>query len=82
MDEETREKTLENLTKGNAADTITRFKHGWEVNFPLIIMNNILLTQSPKGRVKKKMKQAAKEMRKVSKEQSRQAREYVEVGFL
>ena len=85
MDEEKRTKMLEVLTKGTAADMITRLKHGWEVNFPLTMMNNIL-TQSPKGRIKKKLKQDAtkkrKEKNKMIKEQSRQAREDVEVGIL
>lgn len=81
MEEEKRAEMLENLTKGAAADLITRLRHGWEVNFPLTIMNNIL-TQSSKGRVKKKLKQVAKEKKRISKEQSRQAREEVEVGFL
>lgn len=44
-------------------------------------MNNIL-TQSPKGRYKKQLKQAAEEIRKIDKEESRRAREDVKVGFL
>ena len=85
MEEEERTEKLEKLTKGEAADIITRLKHGWEVNFPLTIMNNIL-TQSSKGRMKKKLQQVAtkkrKEKHKLSKELSRQAREVVKVGLL
>jgi ATP-dependent helicase IRC3 len=34
MEEEKRTKMLETLTKGNAADIITRLKHGSQVNLP------------------------------------------------
>ncbi|KAF8807352.1 P-loop containing nucleoside triphosphate hydrolase protein [Phlegmacium glaucopus] len=81
MPEEKKTKMLEKLTKGNAADIITRLKHGSQVNLPLIIINDIL-TQSPKGRFKKKLKQAAKAMHEITKEQTRRAREEVKVGLL
>ena len=80
-DEEKRTDMLANLTKGNAADIITRLKHGSQVNLPPIITNNIL-TQSPKERYKKKLKQTAKAMHEMKKEQSRRAREDVKVGLL
>ena len=38
--------------------------------------------QSPKGRFKKKLKQAAKKMHEMTKEQSRRTREDVKVGLL
>ena len=41
-----------------------------------------MLTQLPKGRFKKKLKQAAKAMHEMNKEQSRRAREHVKVGLL
>lgn len=40
-EEEERTKMLENLTKGNAADIITRLKHGSQVNLSLTIMKYI-----------------------------------------
>jgi len=43
MHEEKKTKMLEKLTKGNAADIITRLKHGSQVNLPLIMMNEILM---------------------------------------
>jgi hypothetical protein len=86
MDEEKRTTMLNTLTKGKAADIITRLKHGCQVNLPLTIMNNILLTQSSKGRLKKKIKEAEKQAKKaklqISKELSRRAREEVKVGLL
>lgn len=81
MEEEKKTKMLEKLTKGNAADIITRLKHGSQVELPLTTMNNIL-TQSTKGRFKKKLKQVAKAMHEMTKEQSRRAREEVKVGLL
>lgn len=41
-----------------------------------------ILTQSPKGRFKKKLKQVAKAMHEMAKEQTRRAREDVKVGLL
>jgi ATP-dependent helicase IRC3 len=81
MEEEKKTKMLDKLTKGNAADIITRLKHGSQVNLPLAIMNEIL-TQSPKTRFAKKLKQAAKAMHEMTKEQNRRAREEVKVGLL
>lgn len=40
---------LEELTKGNAADIITRLKHGSLVNLPLTIMNNKCINTNTKG---------------------------------
>ena len=37
-DEEKKTEMLETLTKGNAADIITRLKHGSQVDLPLTIM--------------------------------------------
>ena len=62
MEEERKTKMLENLTKGNATDVITRLKHGCQVNLPLTKMNNIL-TQSPEERFKKKLKRAGQCMK-------------------
>ena len=81
MDEEKKRKLLDKLTKGNAADIITRLKHGSQVNLPLTIMNDIL-TQSTQGRFKKKLKQVTKAIHEMTKEQSRRAREEVKVGLL
>jgi ATP-dependent helicase IRC3 len=64
MEDERRTEMLENLTKGEAADIITRLRHGSQERF------------------KKKLKQAAKEMHEMNKEQSRRAREDVKVGLL
>jgi ATP-dependent helicase IRC3 len=80
-EEEKKKKMLDKLTKGNAADIITRLKHGSQVNLPPTIMNDSLI-QSTKGRLKKKLKQIAKEMNAMTKEQSRRAREDVKVGLL
>jgi len=72
---------LNKLTKGNAADIIARLRHGGQVS-PLLIIMNDMLTQSPKGRFKKKLKQAVKTMQEINKEQARRAREDVKVGLL
>jgi len=64
MEEEQKTEMLDKLTKGNAADIITRLKHGCL------------------GRFKKKLKEAAKAIDEMTKEQSRRAREEVKVGLL
>jgi ATP-dependent helicase IRC3 len=40
MEDERRTEMLENLTKGEAADIITRLRHGSQVNLSLTLMNN------------------------------------------
>ena len=49
VEEERRTKMLENLTKGNAADIITRLRHGSQVNLLLTIMNNKYINTITKG---------------------------------
>lgn len=40
---------LENLTKGKAADIITRLRHGAQVNLSLTTMNNKYVNTITKG---------------------------------
>ena len=49
LEEERREKMLENLTKGKAADIITRLRHGAQVNLSLTTMNNKYVNTITKG---------------------------------
>lgn len=49
LEEEKKEEMLENLTKGNAADIITRLRHGAQVSLSLTIMNNKYINTITKG---------------------------------
>ena len=49
VEEEKRTEMLENLTKGNAADIITRLKHSSQVNLSLTTMNNKYINTITKG---------------------------------
>lgn len=49
VEDEKKTEMLETLTKGNAADIITRLRHGSQVNFSLTIMNNKYINTITKG---------------------------------
>jgi ATP-dependent helicase IRC3 len=83
LSEDTRLTKLATMTKGEAANIITRLKHGAQVA-SLIHFSPLLSSTNPmrQSRFEKKMKAAAKVVQADSKEKLRQAREAVAVGPL
>jgi len=72
---------LKNLTKGDAANIITRLKHGAQVS-GFHVMARTAMTLSPKRRYVKKLMANRKLEIADAKEKQRQAREHVRVGPL
>ncbi len=71
------------MTKGEAANIISRLKHGAQVStYSSNIVPPTLIIQYLQSRYEKKAKQARKAALLVAKEQSRRAREPVQVGPL
>ena len=72
---------INNLTKGQAANILTRLKHGAQVCFDQCPLQ-VLYTYTIQARFEKKVKESSRILDVMQKERDRRAREIVKVGPL